>query len=275
MLGIMAESKRRKHLDDKLNCIMKEVNKYLKLTDMGFFKRRRFIKELKEIMKVHLIITWYPEEPTLGAENRTFTTKPMHWTFNQAAKSADVRVASLEHHLFGIDSISIHPEIGVVKYFNIPGKVIYDDHEILSSLDHHKMKKPSKKNTHPLLKRRKKLYVGTHGNNPNDGEQAIKLSTALERMHQNNLRLCNVCKHINTRRIMECLEDNVKDEIDKEVENIYKGKTNEYLMPRFTTKNVDNHEYHNYETIIHNSKHDEGVIPNEQREKRFEESTII
>ena len=269
----MNESKRREHLNKRLKCVMEEINSHLKVSNIGFFKRRKFIRKLKERMRIHLIITWYPENPPIGAESRTFTVKPMHWTFSQAAKYAEIKMTTMENYLFGLESVTIHPEVAVVKYYNLPAKIIYDDQELLLNFDVKKMKRPKEKSTKPILKRRGRLYVGTHGNNPINGEQAMEISTVLEKLHQNDLNLCNVCKHINTRRIMQLLEKNVKRiNEEKEIQNGIKVEPNEYLVPNVDTSKTNKTKNHNYETIMFKPK---AKCPIAEQELDFMESTMI
>ena len=273
MLGKMNDAIRKKHLDKRLDCVLEEVNEYLKMSKIGLFKRRRFIRKLKERMRIHLLVSWYPSDSAIGAEDRTFTVKPMHWTFDHAAKHAKMSMVELERYLFGIDCIMVHPEMGLIKYFNLPSKILYDNCDILSNFDIKKMEKQKKASAKPIVRKKGRLYVGGHGNNLENGEKTIKLSTALEELYRNNLNLCNVCKHINTARVMESLEENLRYKIENRNRNGFEANNIEYIMPPIKDENNDKNEEHEYEIIMH--KPNNKSKANENKGQTFKESTII
>lgn len=257
----------------------KELNKCLKMTGMGYFQRRRFITALKQKMKIFMIEDWHPDNPSIGAADRTLTLKPMHWTISQAGTSASIRRDKLENHFFGIESITVHPTMGVIKYWNLPCKVIYDDEELLNTFDSRRMEKKDKnRNAWPNTKR-SKSYIGALGNNPTDDEKALTVSTALTKLHQNNLKLCNVCKHINVDKVMEMLKDETTRRIEiSRIEKEVRPPLREmYMIPnRKVEENMNlDEKYCGYETIFDNVELEEEKLQGGQKNREYNESTLI
>ena len=271
--------KRGKHLEGKISCMGKEISKCLKKTGMGYFQRRRFITALKQKMRVFMIQDWYPDNPSIGAADRTMTLKPMHWTISQAGTSAKIRRDKLEHHFYGVESITVHPTMGVIKHWNLPSKVIYDDEQLLNTFDPRRMeKKDTSRGTWPNMKG-KKNYIGTLGNNPTDDERALTVSTALAKLHQNNLELCNVCKHINVDKVMEKLKEETtrRIEISRIEKEIIPPPKEMYMIPiRKVEENVNlDEKYCGYETIFDNMELDEEKLQGGQKYRKYNESTPI
>ena len=281
--------KRQNHLESKILCMSKELNKCLKKTDMGYFQRRRFLGALRGKMKTYMLGTWYPNNPSFGAEDRVFTLRPMHWTIRQAAVNANIKREKIENFFFGIESFSIHPTVGLVKYYNIPSKVIYDDEELLNTFDSNKMEKrgsttqpTSSKNTWTKMKKKKNLYVGALGSNPTDDERALKVSTALTKLHQNNLELCNVCKHINVNKVIEMLKDETTKTIAIQTtiaaqKTIRPPPTEICLVPTRNIRedvNLDE-KYCGYEIITDDIELEEEKLQGGQKQQQYRESTLI
>lgn len=291
-MSVMTDRERQKHLRKKIDCINKELNKCLRASNMGFLKRRKFLTTLKRKLEVHLLRTWYPDDPALGAKDKTFTLRPMHWTIDQAGRAANISAVRLENYFFLIESFDIHPSVGLVKFYNTPAKIIYDDEKLMNTFDANKMEKGERKIYNPLRRNKERLYVGPMGNNPDDNGNALKVSTALEKMHQNRLELCNVCKHINTRKIVDVIREEASNELAKTTirkvndETKFIPETNLYLIPSNNVKkNVEiipggNSSRYDcgYETIgVPSVQVVEEKIQGGQRNKMpsYQESTLI
>ena len=113
------------HITLKVDKVVKLIERKLKKSSLGIFKRRRFIRSLRKHLIRQLSEDGVWDSKDTVEYRRIFY--PTAGVFCTAMMEGKVNPSEMEYYLSDLEHISIGPNFGTIKYKKFPSLIVYDE----------------------------------------------------------------------------------------------------------------------------------------------------
>lgn len=208
------------HITLKVDKVVKLIERKLKKSSLGIFKRRRFIRALRKHLIRQLSEDGVWDSKDTVEYRRIFY--PTAGVFCTAMMESKVNPSEMEYYLSDLEHISIGPNFGTIKYKKFPSLIVYDELNLANKFSTLEMEKKYNGKS-KMSSKDNKWYL------QKNEEPEMNDLFGIMGIQRGENRLCEYCKYYNMKKFsLAASTETNKDNINEYAQIV---NNNEYLMP--------------------------------------------